>query len=278
MGGFLEGLAASPLVAEVGVYQYFTDSNLAGKIIVLLLAVFSLVAWAVMLGKYADLKEFAKLNALTEKRVSGASSVFEAVATQRGMKGPYATLVNEAVKAWGRVDSDDFNPDMLPVRMGHVENAIARSVANQSLKYESKMVLLGSIISGAPFLGLLGTVWGVMDSFGALSTQASATLQALAPGVSGALLTTVAGLVVAIPSVFGYNFLLTMSRGMVLNLENFASTLADRIELETRERYARGSAQKYVPAGGVPELASEKFMGGRESAKRVIFNPDEREG
>ena len=70
------------------------------------------------------------------------------------------------------------------------------------------MVMLGSIVTGAPFLGLLGTVWGVMDAFGGMAGAGSASLQGLAPGVSGALLTTVAGLVVAIPSVFGYNYLL----------------------------------------------------------------------
>ena len=94
------------------------------------------------------------------------------------------------------------------------------------------MVLLGSIVSGAPFLGLLGTVWGVMDAFGSIALQSSANIQTLAPGVSGALLTTVAALLVAIPSVFGYNYLLTQSKIMITDLENFASSFADRIELE----------------------------------------------
>ena len=111
-----------------------------------------------------------------------------------------------------------------------------RSVAEQGLKYEEKMVLLGSIVAGAPFLGLLGTVWGVMDAFGAMSVSSSASLQALAPGVSGALLTTVAALIVAIPSVFGYNYLLQKTKIALIELENFASTISDRLELEVRAR------------------------------------------
>ena len=95
------------------------------------------------------------------------------------------------------------------------------------------MTLLGTIISGAPFLGLLGTAWGVMDCFGSMSGQTSVTLQQLAPGVSGALLTTVAGLVVAIPSVFGYNFLSTKIKKMIVDTENFAGTLSDKIEMES---------------------------------------------
>ncbi|PWU06292.1 MAG: flagellar motor protein MotA, partial [Verrucomicrobia bacterium] len=96
-------------------------------------------------------------------------------------------------------------------------------------------VILGSIISGAPFLGLLGTVWGVMDAFGNIALQSSTSLQNLAPGVSGALLTTVAALLVAIPAVFGYNYLLSQTKQMVVDLENFASALIDQIELELHE-------------------------------------------
>jgi biopolymer transport protein TolQ len=97
------------------------------------------------------------------------------------------------------------------------------------------MTLLGSIVSGAPFLGLLGTVWGVMDAFGSIAGGEGASIATLAPGVSGALLTTVCGLLVAIPSVFGYNYLLTQVKLQITDLENYASILADRIELEVKD-------------------------------------------
>jgi biopolymer transport protein TolQ len=95
------------------------------------------------------------------------------------------------------------------------------------------MIFLASIVTGAPFLGLLGTVWGVMEAFSAVSVQQTASIQTLAPGVSAALLTTIAGLVVAIPSVFGYNYLLSSTKRLVTEIENYASSLADRIELES---------------------------------------------
>jgi biopolymer transport protein TolQ len=71
-----------------------------------------------------------------------------------------------------------------------------------------------------------------MEAFSAVSVQQTASIQTLAPGVSAALLTTIAGLVVAIPSVFGYNYLFAMTKQLITELENFASSLADRIELE----------------------------------------------
>jgi len=95
------------------------------------------------------------------------------------------------------------------------------------------MIFLATIVSGAPFLGLLGTVWGVMEAFSAISVQQSASIQSIAPGVASALLTTIAGLIVAIPSMFGYNYLLASTRLLITESENYASSLADRIELES---------------------------------------------
>ena len=118
-------------------------------------------------------------------------------------------------------------------RLEHAENALQRALARQTLRYESSMIFLASIVSGAPFIGLLGTVWGVMEAFSSVAMQKTAGIQQLAPGVSGAMLATIAGLVVAIPSVFGYNLLLGSTRRMTTELENFASSLADRIELES---------------------------------------------
>jgi len=210
------------------IFTYFDNSNLAGKLIVIALLIFSLLAWTVMISKYMDLSRLRRSNHVLEQNLANAGSVLEIDA--RGVGGPYATLLNAAQEAIERFA--DRHGELKQVRMGHVENALQRAVARQCIRYENRMVLLGSIVSGSPFLGLLGTVWGVMDAFGSMSAQSTATLQHLAPGVSGALLTTVAGLLVAIPSVFGYNFLLTQAKLMVTELENFASSLADRIELE----------------------------------------------
>ncbi|MEI7567240.1 MAG: MotA/TolQ/ExbB proton channel family protein [Opitutaceae bacterium] len=118
--------------------------------------------------------------------------------------------------------------------MEHAENALQRALARQTLRYESSMIFLASIVSGAPFIGLLGTVWGVMEAFSSVAMQKTAGIQQLAPGVSGAMLATIAGLVVAIPSVFGYNLLLGNTREMVTEIENYASSLADRLELESK--------------------------------------------
>ncbi len=78
--------------------------------------------------------------------------------------------------------------------MEHVKRSMENAVAQESLKMESGLILLAIAVSGAPFLGLLGTVWGVMSTFGHIAQQGVATMAAMAPGVSAALITTVAGL------------------------------------------------------------------------------------
>src|SRR2546423_7805064 len=117
-----------------------------------------------------------------------------------------------------------------PAQMRAVNAAMDRAVGETALQLESQMILLATAVSGAPFLGLLGTVWGVMDTFTGVALAGSANLAAMAPGVSGALITTVTALCVAIPAMFGYNFLVTSIRAMIVEMDNFAAELASEFE------------------------------------------------
>lgn len=214
------------------------QSDLAGKIIVIALLCLSLLAWTVMIGKHLDLGRLRALNRQFEAYLQRTPS-WLGLPLDKGLlaQGSFGPLVYHGLEAYRKAlqSTQEAVAAKEPSTERLIEpaaNAIGRAVARQLLHYESKMVFLASIVSGAPFLGLLGTVWGVMDAFGGLGLQGQATLQQLAPGVSGALLTTVAGLLVAIPSVFGYNFLLAQTKRMATELENFASFFADRLERE----------------------------------------------
>ncbi len=227
------------LVAESStpnILTYFGQSNVAGKLIVMALIFFSLIAWTIMIGKFMELRRMHELNRAFEDRLMQSSSLLYHE-LPRSKTIPYNILYHEAVDAFRRAEpSEADDPETTKrLQISHMENALQRGVTRKSADYESRMVFLASIVTGAPFLGLLGTVWGVMDAFGAVALRSTATLQMLAPGVSGALLTTVAGLLVAIPSVFGYNILLSHTKSMITELENFASTLADQIEIESKQ-------------------------------------------
>ena len=92
------------------------------------------------------------------------------------------------------------------------------------------MIVLSTAVAGGPFIGLLGTVWGVMSTFAGIAEAHSASLTAMAPGVAAALIATVVGLLVAIPAMFGYNFMVTTIRMITQELDGFASRFANQIE------------------------------------------------
>jgi len=239
----------------------------------------SVLAWGVMFCKNADISAMNEANQKTQQILSRSSSLKSAI-DGKDISGPDAALIKCAVSEWERSGYGlDDSTESRALRMGHVENALQRTLARQIIVCQSKMTLLGTIISGAPFLGLLGTAWGVMDCFGAMSHQASVTLNDLAPGVAGALLTTVAGLLVAIPSVFGYNWLTTRTQSLVTELENFASLIADRLELESRSRQLNNKQEELrspTPTTNTQQASYQTVaQTQRQSSKMIKFSLDE---
>jgi biopolymer transport protein TolQ len=228
-------LPVTPFLAA-NIIEIFERCGTIDKVIVLGLGVCSLVAWTVMFGKHAELRRLRVLNLSFEMHLRDQRALVDVPESWLQRRSiPYADVFADALESYRRAaafERERGQPLNPRARLEQAENAIQRAIGRQTLRYESNMIFLASIVSGAPFIGLLGTVWGVMEAFSAVATQQTAGIQQLAPGVSGAMLATIAGLVVAIPSVFGYNLLLGHTRRMITELENYASALADRIELE----------------------------------------------
>ena len=223
-------------LASSNIIDVFMRCELVGQVITCGLAFASIIAWAVMIGKRNDLAQLRRLNHTFENHLREQRSILDLPDSYLNKRSiPYGDLFADAIAAYWRAAEigKARGVDTAQYRLEHAGNALQRALARQILRYESSMVFLASIVSGAPFLGLLGTVWGVMEAFSAVSVQQTASIQTLAPGVSAALLTTIAGLVVAIPSVFGYNYLFATNKRLITELENYASALSDRIEMES---------------------------------------------
>ena len=152
----------------------------------------------------------------------------------------YTEQVQEPTALRGDADSDLFSssgtsavataPRLAKHELEAVHNVIERQVADESLALEEGMGMLATAVTTSPFLGLLGTVWGVMAAFGGMAASGSATLSAVAPGISGALLTTVVGLLVALPSSIGYNLLSSRIRYLQVQVDHFAQEFSCEIE------------------------------------------------
>ncbi|HWA92172.1 MAG TPA: DUF2341 domain-containing protein [Rhizomicrobium sp.] len=125
-----------------------------------------------------------------------------------------------------------------PLGIEVVRALMDATLVRENQRLSSNMVLLTIAISGGPFLGLLGTVVGVMITFAAIAAAGDVNINAIAPGISAALLATVAGLAVAIPALFGYNYLLTRAKNVTANMQVFVDEFVARV------------SEIYRPAGG----------------------------
>lgn len=239
---FTSLLPALPLAAGGMIYAW-NVSNTAGKIIIILLVVASVFSWSVMVTKFLFIRQARRQNArflrrfrdsrhpleIYEQGTRFGASPLAAVYTSGARELSFHLLGSSVVDETYRSRLSDA-PQIDATAMGSVRSALERAVGEESLKLEANLILLATAVSGAPFLGLLGTVWGVMDAFTGVAIAGKANLAALAPGVSGALITTVAGLLVAIPAMFGYNFLITTLKAMMVEMENFAAECASDFE------------------------------------------------
>lgn len=242
MMGITDFAIHTPILAS-GLWYAFSESTIEGKIVLLVLFVGSIFSWSVMVTKFRMLsfarRQSARFSALFRRdrqplRIyeSGAAfdgsplfEIYDAGCRELCFQMLGSTEVDETFRA--RVETAD---KITPAQMRAVTAAMERAVGEAGLKLESQMIILSTAVSGAPFVGLLGTVWGVMDAFSGIAQSGSANLAAMAPGVSGALITTVVGLLVAIPAMFGYNFLVTTVRSLIVEAENFAGELASELE------------------------------------------------
>lgn len=111
-----------------------------------------------------------------------------------------------------------------------VRVALERAASAQAMSLEKGMIILSTAVAGGPFIGLFGTVWGVMETFSGIGIANAASLTAMAPGVAAALLATVAGLSVAIPAMFAYNYMVTTIRAITQELDAFAAEYATALE------------------------------------------------
>ena len=226
-----------------GLIYAFENCTLPGKLVLLSLFIASLLSWTVMATKFRQLKRANDrredfLRAFRGNRLP--LSLYEAQARFKGT--PIFEVYQDGceelcLQMLGAAEVDETfaarletSPRISPAQMGVVRSAMERSVGENALELESRMVLLSTVVSGAPFLGLLGTVWGVMETFGDVAQAGKANLTAMAPGVSAALITTVMGLLVAIPAMFGSNYLISSLRGMVVELELFSAELSSVFE------------------------------------------------
>jgi biopolymer transport protein TolQ len=225
------------LLADSQMAYVWQQAPIEGKLILLTLLVFSIFAWSVIVSKGMQMRRAKQLNFFFDAEFRAQKRVLEIY--DRRVQADGCPMFNVYQDACTELDARLRTPELDTRRkvvslksMEHIKRTLENSVARESLKLEAGLILLAIAVSGAPFLGLLGTVWGVMITFANVGMAGQADLPTMAPGVSAALVTTVAGLLVAIPSMFGYNWLVHTLRVMTVMLDNFAQEMISKVETE----------------------------------------------
>jgi biopolymer transport protein TolQ len=230
-------------VANAGdVIFAFKMSDIVGQAIVVFLFFGSIFAWTIMLEKGIALARAKQASNEFLRLFRNEKNALGLISHAERLGGPLAKVYNSGVanllefhglsKEKAERTREPSLRKLSTVEIETIRSSMERSVADQILQIEDKIGYLATAVSACPFFGLFGTVWGVMVAFCGMASNARADISAIAPGVSGALLTTVVGLLVAIPSLIGYNLLTNTIRQLTVTMDNFVEEFMARIKLD----------------------------------------------
>ena len=240
---FSVGLPAASLISG------FLESNLMGKGIVLVQIASSIVAAAIIIGKNRELNGVMRNSKrFLREFLAGRDVLDYYLLRKKGVMTSLELIYDRTCERMVKLLDPDMRRSVIG-RQSEAENAalsvreieLVRStcehtVQEEEIRVEQGMGLLATIVTASPMLGLLGTVWGVLDAFADMGTKGTVLLSVIAPAISSALVTTVVGLLVAIPSAICYNNLASKVRQLNTDMVGFADELMGRIACEFQGR------------------------------------------
>jgi biopolymer transport protein TolQ len=199
------------------------QTGIVAKLVLVILLVFSLFSWAVILAKWGAFRrgKVQSSRFLRAFRKSGRLHEMAAVAEQF-KPSPLVSVFEGAVEELRRQGGT--------LRLVAVQRAMQIASSEELTRLERRLPWLATTGAVTPFVGLFGTVWGIIDAFHGLGASGAATLRAVAPGISEALITTAAGLFAAIPAVIAYNFFMQEIRQFGARMDDFSLELMNTVE------------------------------------------------
>lgn len=214
-------------------------AGLVVKFVLLILFVFSVVSWAIIFLKYRSYRRIKKENEafyedyLRSSKLSDilpSAKKYSFSTTAEIFRVGYAELTKPN-KLAADVSRDNPGSDEITLSsLDNLDRSMNKACNTEMTKLERALDFLATTGSASPFIGLFGTVWGIMETFKGIGARGSATLAVVAPGISEALIATAAGLAAAIPAVIFYNYFLNQSKNMVHEMENFAAEFLNIVE------------------------------------------------
>lgn len=217
--------------------SFLAGTGLVVKLVLFVLVYFSVVSWAIIFFK---LLQVHRANSESERFLDffWKTKRFDAINAQldRFSNSPLALLFNEGygelkklrVKGASEEGQDTFSTDLGGI--DNVSRALRRAVTSEITRLEKYLTFLATTGSTAPFIGLFGTVWGIMTAFKGIGESGSASLAVVAPGIAEALIATAIGLVAAIPAVMGYNHFQHKIRVLIAEMDSFSTEFLNIVQ------------------------------------------------
>ena len=212
-------------------------SGLVSKAVLILLLFFSIVSWAIIADKYFSFKRARRQNGHFYRlfRKPGSTLSELATAATKYRNSPFAQMLiivyNEIIHPT-HADMRDSAPTMKFAAPSHerIERAVSKAGLSETSALEKNLSFLATTASATPFIGLFGTVWGIINAFESIGVQRSTDLSVVAPGIAEALIATAMGLAAAIPAVIGYNYFIHQIRKLTSEMEEFSIELLNFVE------------------------------------------------
>ena len=232
-------------VAQIDLIHMIGNASFVVQLVLLLLLFFSVTSWAIILIKYRYIKKAFKQSAEFTDFFWKSRDLSNAFSKSKQLHGsPVARIFRigyvELKKTSQSGDSsqpqaseetgEDLSFGTTFSGMGNVNRALRRAINTEMTRMMQMVPFLATTGNTTPFIGLFGTVWGIMNSFGGIGQSGSASLAVVAPGISEALVATAAGLAAAIPAVIAFNFFMNKIRVVESEMQSFSADFLNIIE------------------------------------------------
>ena len=239
------------MVSEMGigtgmgadVVELVTHAGLVVKMVLLLLLFFSVVSWAIIIVKFRAFRAAEKESKSFLDLFWGTRNFSKAyLEAKRMLRSPIAAMFRV-----GYADVEKIRKDLVPAgaspqpangegqrklaeELASIDRTLKRVAGTEITRLERALTFLATTGNASPFIGLFGTVWGIMDAFRQIGFRGSTSLAIVAPGISEALIATAVGLFAAIPAVVAYNYYLNKMRVMTSQMESFSAEFLNIVE------------------------------------------------
>jgi biopolymer transport protein TolQ len=228
----------------IGLFYMLSDAGPVVKFILLLLLFFSITSWAIMFIKFRYVRKAFKESTDFTDIFWQCRNLADAFSKAKALRSsPMARIFISAYMEMARSDNKDEKTKKIKPsqssylqNMGSLKRSLDRSIGVEVRRLVQLVPFLATAGNTAPFIGLFGTVWGIMDTFQGIGLSGSASLAVVAPGISEALIATAAGLAVAIPSVIAYNYFTDRIRVLDSELHSFSSDLLNIMERDIQNQ------------------------------------------